>query len=124
MVRSLGRARAAALTGTTPEASRIPPARAARSRRPHGASARYSRSVASGSGGVPVLMRDRFLPEVRVQHLPLRAHSLPAYRAFPNQTAWAESDRPPARAATALARSAEHRSSELPGQSVEASGAR
>src|ERR671914_302092 len=52
MVRSLGRARAAALTGTTPEASRMPPASAARSRRPHGASARYSRNVVSGSIGV------------------------------------------------------------------------
>ena len=49
MVRSLGLARAAALTGTTPDASRIPPANAARSRSPQGASALYSRRVVSGS---------------------------------------------------------------------------
>src|SRR5690606_4570162 len=52
MVRSLGCAREAALIGTTPEASRMAPASAVRSRRPHGGSARYSRNVTSGSGGV------------------------------------------------------------------------
>ena len=49
MVRSVGRARAAALSGTTSDASSTAAATAARSRRLHGASVRYSRNTASGS---------------------------------------------------------------------------
>src|SRR5918994_894003 len=112
IVRSLGRGRAAALTGTTPEASRMPPAKAARSRSPQGANARYSRSVASGSGGVPVLMPDRSLPEVRVQRLPSPAHFSPGFRASRDQTVWAGLGTLPAREATVLARPGERRSSE------------
>src|SRR4051812_26028277 len=95
MVRSVGRARAAALIGMMPEASRIPPASAARSLRPQGASARYSLRVVSGSGGVPELILGRSLREDRVGLQPWLGPSEPVARGLRGRRAWSRWGMPP-----------------------------